>query len=683
MSTRNTSPASHLSYPSQSMQQPSDFTGGIQGDTVIAGTTTAAGGTTNFIISNGPSRKRTPFSTVPFAPDPDFVDRPDILAWIHDNCARPGARAALVGLGGVGKSQIAIRYCYDIRDTSPQTSIFWVYASTKARFEEAYRDIADRLELPGRENPKADILRLVRNWLCEETNGQWTMVLDNVDDVETFSSRKGEQDKPSESPPASLAVYLPQSPNGSILITSRNKDAAAGLAGGYKNIKEVQAMDEAQGLQLLRNKLLQDALTDDTIDLLRALDYIPLAITQAAAYINRRARMTISKYLDEFRRNNNKRENLLNWDIDDIRRDDSASNSVVTTWQISFERIRKERPSAADLLSLMSFFNPQGIPESILRRHSRTVSRTVAKPGCEDEANNEFDEDFDTLQAYSLVSATTETDVCEMHALVQFCTRIWLSSFSDAEWWKQQFVQLMARELPNGEFKNWAKCQQLLPHVESLYGAEPVTEKFLKDWAKILTNSAWYMWMTGRYKIAHDIAIKALNAGERANGQDDQLTLISVTVLALVLQSQGKYSEAEKLNRRALEGREKELDHPDTLTSVYCLAYLLHKRRRYREASELYQSASNGYKQKLGSQHPKTIACLNYFTAMQQEAGEERQGPSRTSVDNDKEELREIPTDGASTLHDSEAMPEQTSSLKSKKDSFYTRLKGRMGRKDR
>ncbi|KAF1816156.1 hypothetical protein P152DRAFT_445843 [Eremomyces bilateralis CBS 781.70] len=138
------------------------------------------------------------------------------------------------------------------------------------------------------------------------------MILDNVDDVETFSSRKDEQDKPPESPPVSLAAYLPQSRNGSILITSRNKDAAAGLAGGYKNIKEVQAMDESQGRQLLRNKLLQDALTDDAIDLLRALDCIPLAITQAAAYINRRARMTIPKYLDEFRRNNNKRENLLN-----------------------------------------------------------------------------------------------------------------------------------------------------------------------------------------------------------------------------------------------------------------------------------------------------------------------------------------------------------------------------------
>jgi hypothetical protein len=106
---------------------------------------------------------------------------------------------------------------------------------------------------------------------------------------------------------------------------------------------------------------------EGAVDLLYALDYIPLAITQAAAFINRRSRMTASRYLDEFRKNEKKRESLLNWDAGDLRRDLSASNSVVTTWQISFERIRQERPSAVDLLSLMSFFNPQGIPESLLQ----------------------------------------------------------------------------------------------------------------------------------------------------------------------------------------------------------------------------------------------------------------------------------------------------------------------------
>lgn len=198
---------------------------------------------------------------------------------------------------------------------------------------------------------------------------------------------------------------------------------------------------------------------DGAADLLCALDYIPLAISQAAAYINWQVRKTASGYLNEFRRNDKKKENLLNRDADDIRWDESASNSVVTTWQMSFEHIREQRRSATDLLSLISFFNPQGIPESILLRHSRNAAKT----GDEEDADSEFNEDLATLQAYSLITATADS---EMHALVQFCTRVWLSSFSDAERWGRKFVVLMAREFPTGQFKNWAKCQQLLPYVE-------------------------------------------------------------------------------------------------------------------------------------------------------------------------------------------------------------------------
>ncbi|KAF2465807.1 uncharacterized protein BDR25DRAFT_294847 [Lindgomyces ingoldianus] len=87
-----------------------------------------------------------------FAPDPDFVDWPKILVWIHNRSAGQGARAPLVGLGGVGKSQLAIHYCHSIRDESPQTFVFWVHAGAKFRFEEAYRGIGDILNLPERNN---------------------------------------------------------------------------------------------------------------------------------------------------------------------------------------------------------------------------------------------------------------------------------------------------------------------------------------------------------------------------------------------------------------------------------------------------------------------------------------------------------------------------------------------------
>ena len=548
------------------------------------------------------------------------------------------------------KSQLAIQYAHRVRDAAPRTYVFWVHASTRARFEEAYRGLADRLQLPERLDPKADLLRLVSNWLCDERNGQWAIVVDNVDDVETFfpSRQQGQ-----ESTPASLAAYLPQSRNVSILITSRSRDAAAGLAGGYHNIREVLAMDKSQGLQLLHNKLSATSNGEDAaMELVHALDCMPLAITQAAAYINRQARMTIAGYLREFRANDKRRESLLHQDAGDLRRDESASNSVVTTWQMSFERIRQERPSAADLLSLMSFFNPQGTPEKTLRRHNRTVARVSA---LYDNGGNcrTFDEDLNTLYAYSLITTTTtttttapaDTKMWEMHALVQFCTRVWLSSFSEPERWKGEFVELLAQDFPSGHYENWKQCEQLLPHVELLYEAEPASEQLLTAWAQVLTNAASYLWMKGNYQTAQAVVTKAVTARERVLGLDNDQTLTSVTMLALVLQDQGKYDEAEKLNRRALEGREKTLreHHPDTLTSVNNLALVLQDQGKYDEAEKLNRRALEGREKELGEHHPDTLTSVNNLALVlqYQEKYDEAEKLNRRALKGREKTLRE------------------------------------------
>ncbi|KAF2174719.1 TPR-like protein [Zopfia rhizophila CBS 207.26] len=629
------------------MQRSREFTGAVSGRNVVAGPYCGPGGTMNFNFGGYPptqdelSRKRKPFSTVPFAPDPDFVDRPEILAWIRDKCAGQGARAALVGLGGVGKSQIAIQYSHEVRDASPRTFVFWVHASTKARFEEAYRGIADRLELPERNDPKVDVLRLVSNWLYNETNGKWVMVLDNVDDIEVFyPKRTRTRDESSTVALAPLAVYLPQSRNGSILITSRSKDTAARLAGGYRNIKEVHAMDESQALDLFQNKLHSASSEEGAANLLSALDYIPLAITQAAAFINRRGRITASGYLDEFRRNDKKRESLLNWDSGDLRRDESASNSVVLTWQMSFERIHEQRRSAADLLSLMSFFNPQGIPEWILRRHSRSVAKT----GDEDEADNVFDEDLDTLQAYSLITATANRDVCEMHALVQFCTRAWLSTFSNSKQWDREFLGLMAREFPSADFKNWTKCQQLLPHIESLYNSEPPSNDLVKKWAKVLNDAARYIQKAqGKYEEAERMNRLALKGCEKELGEQHLQTLTGANNLALVLRSQGKYNEAEKLSRRAVEGFEKELgeQHPHTLTRVNNLALMLRAQRKCDEAEKLSRRALEWRKKELGEQHSDTLMSVSNLAGVLRYQGkyDEAEKLNRRALEGREKEL--------------------------------------------
>ncbi|QPC57801.1 hypothetical protein HYE67_000032 [Fusarium culmorum] len=322
------------------------------------------------------------------------------------------------------KSQVTIQFAHHIHSESPQTSVYWVHASSRPRFEEAYRSIAERLQLPRRNDPDVDVLELVRDCLQTEEAGSWLMILDNADDVNLFypihiSGAKAATGLANENTIARtdqqpLAAYLPKCRNGTILVTSRSMDAAERLTGSHKAIHRVSTMDDAQGFQLFRNKLDGDFDKHAAADLLRALDYIPLAITQAAAYINRRApRISIKSYLDTFRESDKKKGSLLNRDAGDLRRYETVSNSVVTTWQVTFEQIRHERPSAAKLLSFMSFFNPQGIPEFVLYDYNADPTDEADR----DVVRDSFEDDLDILRGYSLVSVT-ETGGVFLHAIL-------------------------------------------------------------------------------------------------------------------------------------------------------------------------------------------------------------------------------------------------------------------------
>lgn len=269
---------------------------------------------------------------------------------------------ALFGLGGVGKSQLAIEHAYRVRQNKAWE--FWVYAETRARVEESFRAIADAVKIPGRNQPEADILQLVYQWLQNERNDQWLMVLDSADNVDVFySTDEGAEQTTDKAKKRALWTYLPQSTNGSILVTTRDKSLAFQLTGSYKNIIEVGPMDPDHALALLKKKLGNQSDINAATELVRGLEYMPLAISQAAAYIKRREpRCSTTKYLEEFRRSDQTKTSLLNYSAADLRRDRSASNSIITTWQISFDHIRLKRQSAAELLSLMSFFDRQGIP---------------------------------------------------------------------------------------------------------------------------------------------------------------------------------------------------------------------------------------------------------------------------------------------------------------------------------
>jgi hypothetical protein len=186
------------------------------------------------------------------------------------------------------------------------------------------------------------------------------------------------------------------------------------------DIIPIEPIDEAAAHALLHKKLGDKGKksdgdnnsSDDVAGPAAALDHIPLALVQAAAYIRQQApRCSVQQYLEEYRQSDSRATSLLNQGTNHLRRDEAAGNAILITWKISFDHVRRSRQSAADPLSLMSFFDRQGIPEALLCSQSSSAN------------NNDFEDDLDTLRDYSLVTVTRDANMFEMHSLAQLVTR--------------------------------------------------------------------------------------------------------------------------------------------------------------------------------------------------------------------------------------------------------------------
>ena len=486
--------------------------------------------------------------------------------------------------------------------------MFWAHASNTARLEQSFREVADQVKVRGRRDPQADVFKLVHDWLRNEKNGRWLLVLDNADDAAVLSPTDGGHGRVNSSSGGDssalqqhLSRCIPSSRHGSVLVTSRTKRAAMQVVED-SDIISIEPMHDAAAHALLRKKLRYIDEEDDSIaKLATTLDHMPLALVQAAAYIRERApRCSVQQYLDEYRQSDSRKTSLLNREAGHLRRDAAASNSVLITWQISFDHIRSTRQSAAGLLSLMSFFDRQGIQEGLLRGQSST-------------ADDGFEEDVLALRDYSFVAVTRDASTFEMHSLVQLATRTWLEGEGQLDRWREQFISSLCAELPTGEHENWEKCQALFPHAQAALAQRPKNRVSLEEWALLLFKAAWYAWRRGRAGEAEEMAMMSMEVRSEVLGEDNAETLSSMGMIGLARQLRGKYEEAEEMNRQTLARREKVLghEHPDTLTSISNLALVLDSQGKYEEAEAMHRKGLAIYEKVLGHEHPDTLTSIN------------------------------------------------------------------------
>lgn len=492
------------------------------------------------------------------------------------------------------KSKLAIEYTHDIRAKSPETWVFWVHASNLERYGQSFRDIAHRAKISGYQDPRVNIFELVCDWLLGNPARKWILVLDNLDDdgfLRDPSLLSGARAGVSRRP---LLAFLPRGgPNGRIIITSRCNDVALRLV-DERDLISVEPMDEVDSLELFQKKIGHTDAGydgDDASKLLNALEYIPLAIVQAAAYIKRRApRCSVAKYLEDFQKSEHKKVKFLEFEAEHFHRDWEAKNSILTTWRISFDHIRLVRPSAADLLSLMSFFDPQGIPEYLLR------CRPEMEPCDDDDADSlddAFEEDIQTLRDYLFISVTgTSGSTFQIHHLVQLATRTWLKTHNQLEQWKVQFIKNLSIEFLVDKGKDYEKNSILFPHARAALVQQPATNDALDKWATLLCNAAavYAGAMVHHMTDAEDMAEKAFETRKSLRGPDSPSTLSSMILVASIYTQKGRLDEAETLGKEVLDKHTRVFGEGDerTIVSMGNLAGTYANQGRIQEAHDLF-----------------------------------------------------------------------------------------------
>lgn len=509
----------------------------------------------------------------------------------------------------IRKSQIAIEHCYRFRNENPNSHVFWVNGSSVQRFEQAYAEIARRLKLPGWDDPKVNKLEMIYDWLSDEPHEPWLLLLDNVDDEGVFFHAQG-SDLSQRVNSTPLIRYIPQKTNGLVLVTSRNRNAAFRLTNSVETIVNVPLMDEESSELVLKRKLPQDQSTDgEILELVKMLDYLPLAIAQAAAFIStRKSRMSVAKYLGFLREN----ERVLLEDMGDLRRDPDMPNSVVKTWQVSFNQIKKDHPKAAELFSLMSVLDRQGLPDYLFSRR---------------ETDFDFEDNVARLIEFSLLNSSVDGRTFGMHRLVQVAMKSWLELHGETQKWKDVALDLFHRSFPYGDsYEEWRICEILLPHADVVLGYQYDQASQCLMQTDVKYNTASYLHSMGKANLAQERFQQTLDIRSRFLNEEDPDVLDSVESLANSLQAVGLYEQSVELWQQALHWRLKEEDTPEvSLYAMDGLSLALQYLGRLDDAEEMARRVVKTSQDVLGKEHTFTLRAVIKFARLLQEQGKEEE----------------------------------------------------------
>ncbi|OAP56177.1 hypothetical protein AYL99_09356 [Fonsecaea erecta] len=501
-------------------------------------------------------------------------------------------RVALYGLGGVGKTQIALKYVYWIRNNYDKISIFWVHANSRERFHQSYLQLAKELDIPGADSHQVDTLALVNEWLGRERLcGPWLMILQNADDVTMFQDCPADRDQ--ETFAAKLTDYIPNCQHGALLVTARDKNVGEAL-GAFNH--QILPMDSSDSIDMLTQILTGDQYTRGDLEkLANCLERVPLAMTQAAAYISKNS-MRISAFLQLFEKKANALD-ILTRDVQGVDR------PVAATWQMSFTQIREQNRLAADILSLMAFLDRNYVPDTLIVGHDESRFDTYFEDAC------------GLLKAFSLIQESETTIAGEEHQaysmqhIVQLVTRHWLASEGTADEWAEKALFAVATVFPPGEHDDWEKCEAYLPHVRVVLDVEIKSKAGIRTKAELQYHSSSFFRVKGYHARAEEMARQSITNWKEALGPDNASSLASYTSLSRILLEQGQIQAAREVQVEGLKAAEPGVEetHPAMLRARRHLAALDGIQGNFEEAYTTLLAVTERSQINPGKEHADTL----------------------------------------------------------------------------
>jgi MinD-like ATPase involved in chromosome partitioning or flagellar assembly len=507
-----------------------------------------------------------------------FTGRNAVLERLRDQLADSSKAVvlpqALHGLGGVGKTQVALEYAH--RYMSDYDLVWWMSAEQPELVNPAFAQLAEHLGFRVGDSV-TEAAQAAREALRRGTPyAHWLLIFDNADD------------------PQELEPFLPGGP-GHVLVTSRNL-AWSRMADPL----EIDVFARRESVDHLQRRVPQ-LVVEDADMVAEALGDLPLAIEQAGGWLEETG-MSAATYVELLRRQPTS--------VLELNQPAYYPKPVAQTWRLSFDRLRTHSPAAARLLQLCAHFAPEPISLSLL--YSDEMIRALIPLDDRLKEKIMLGQLIREITRYALAKVDQGNNSIQMHRLIRTVIRAQLTAEQQEEAFHVVHRVLVGARPRHGgtdDPDNWARYDLIWPHL----GPSQADECGAEETRQLLIERVRYLYIRGQYDYALDFGRNLENGWQARLGRDDRQTLHLRFQLANVLRSQGRYAEARVVDSEVY-ARQREVlsdSHPHALQTAGGLAGDLRGLGEFHEAMAMDRITYERFRELFGEDHPSTLSAAN------------------------------------------------------------------------